>query len=189
MATVRLTWLGHSAFRIHSAGGKTLLVDPWLRGNPACPDSEKQPAAVDALLITHAHFDHIGDAVDIAKTAKPQSVVSIYEISAWLERQGVENCVGMNKGGTAEVLPGIKVTMVQAEHSCGLLDNGQIVYGGEPCGYIIELENGQRIYHAGDTNVFGDMKIIGELYRPDVALLPIGGFYTMAPKYSISQLR
>jgi L-ascorbate metabolism protein UlaG (beta-lactamase superfamily) len=180
--TIRITWLGHATFRIRSAKGKTLLIDPWTRGNPACPDAEKQTGSLDAILITHGHFDHIGDAVESAREGKPSAVVAIYETTSWLERKGVENCVGMNKGGTVEVLPGISATMVYADHSCGILDDGQIIYGGDPCGYVIEFENGKRVYHAGDTNVFGDMKLIGQLYRPHIALLPIGGLYTMSPR-------
>jgi L-ascorbate metabolism protein UlaG (beta-lactamase superfamily) len=180
--SIRITWLGHATFRIQSARGQTLIIDPWLQNNPACPDAEKRPATVDAMLITHGHFDHIGDAVETARATRPQAVVAIYETTTWLQGKGVENCVGMNKGGTVDVAPDIRATMVQAQHSCGILDGGQIIYGGEACGYVIEFENGTRVYHAGDTNVFGDMKIIGELYQPHVALLPIGGFYTMSPR-------
>lgn len=179
---IRVTWLGHSTFRIRSAKGKTLLIDPWVRNNPACPEAEKQCPPLDAMLITHGHFDHIGDAVEIAKDAKPKTVVAMYETTTWLERQGVDNCLGMNKGGTAEIAPGISATMVHADHSCGILDNGQVIYGGDPCGYVIEFENGLRLYHAGDTNVFGDMALIRRLYQPQVALLPIGGLYTMSPR-------
>lgn len=187
--SVRITWLGHSTFRLQSAHGKTLVIDPWLRNNPACPDSEKRPAVLDAMLITHGHFDHIGDAVEVAREVKPKTVVAVYETTVWLDGKGVENCLGMNKGGTVEVAPGIAATMVHADHSCGILDEGRIIYGGDPCGYVVEFENGRRVYHAGDTNVFGDMRIIGELYHPDVALLPIGGLYTMSPKEAAYAIR
>src|SRR5262245_29690775 len=132
------------------------------------------------MLITHGHFDHIGDAVEIGRVLAPRTVC-VFETSIWLENKGVKNCIGMNKGGTIEVC-GLKVTMVHADHSCGILDDGKIVYGGDPCGYVIEMENGYRIYHAGDTNVFSDMKIIGDLYRPDLAMIPIGSLYTMGPR-------
>ncbi len=180
--TVRITWLGHSTFRIDSPQGRVILIDPWVHNNPACPDAHKQLGHVDAVLITHGHFDHIGDAVQIARETSPGTIVAMYETVAWLESKGVERCLGMNKGGTVDVAPGIRATMVGAEHSCGILDDGKIIYGGDPCGYVIEFENGMRLYHAGDTNVFGDMKLIGELYQPTVAMLPIGGLYTMSPR-------
>ncbi|MFN8624851.1 MAG: metal-dependent hydrolase [Candidatus Binatia bacterium] len=188
-SALQITWLGHSTFRIASVNGRTLLVDPWVQNNPACPDAEKSPRPVDAMLITHGHFDHIGDAVDIALTVRPASVVAIFETAVWLGSKGVENCIGMNKGGTVEVAPGISATMVHADHSCGIQDNGQIIYGGDPCGYVIECENGTRVYHAGDTNVFGDMQLIGELFHPDVALLPIGGLYTMGPRLAAHAIK
>ena len=135
---------------------------------------------VDVMLCTHGHGDHIGDAVEIAKKHNPK-VVGIPELCGWLEKKGVKNLAEMNKGGTQQV-GDIKVTMVHADHSCGIQDGDQIVYGGEACGYVIEFDNGVKIYHAGDTNVFGDMDIIRDLYAPDIAMLPIGDHFTMGPR-------
>ncbi len=185
----KITWLGHSTFKIVTAGGKVLLLDPWVQNNPACPEQEKKIEKLDGMLITHGHFDHIADAVAIAKTTSPAKVIAVYETTVWLESKGVGNCSGMNKGGTQEVVPGVRVTMVHADHSCGILDDGKIIYGGDPCGYVIELEDGFKIYHAGDTNVFGDMRLIGEIYRPDLAMLPIGDLYTMSPREAAVAIR
>lgn len=175
-----ITWLGHATFKVTTPGGKVILIDPWVQSNPACPDSQKQIDRCDLMLITHGHFDHMGDAVPIAQATNP-TVVGIFELATYLQGRGLTNVSGMNKGGT-QAAGGIKVTMVHAVHSCGILDDGKIVYGGEAAGYVVTLENGFTIYHAGDTDVFGDMRLIGELYRPDVALLPIGDFYTMSPR-------
>jgi len=177
---VKLTWLGHATFRIDTPGGKTILVDPWVMGNPMCPEKDKDVKHVDVMLCTHGHFDHIGDAVEIAKKHKPM-VVAIPELGHWLGKKGVQQVSSMNKGGTQPV-GDIKVTMVHADHSCGITDGDQIVYGGEACGYVIEFSSGFKIYHAGDTNVFGDMAIIRDLYAPDIAMIPIGDHYTMSPR-------
>ncbi len=186
--TISLTWLGHATFALRSVAGKRLIIDPWVMGNPACPQELKQVEGVDILLRTHGHFDHIGDAVEIARRHKPK-VVGIFELCHWMGRKGVENTFAMNKGGTVEI-DGISVTMVHADHSCGILeDDGSIVYGGEGVGYVVRFENGFKLYHAGDTALFGDMKLIGELYRPDIALLPIGDLYTMSPREAAYALR
>lgn len=177
---IKLTWLGHATFRIQTPAGKTILVDPWVMGNPMCPESEKNIKKVDVMLCTHGHFDHIGDAVEIAKKHSP-TVVGIPELVGWLEKKGVKNTAMMNKGGTQSV-GDIRVTMVHADHSCGITDGDQTVYGGEACGYVIQFDNGVKIYHAGDTNVFGDMKIIHDLYNPEIAMLPIGDHFTMSPR-------
>lgn len=181
MAGVTFKYLGHATFLFTTPGGKNLIIDPWVQKNPACPASEKNIEALDTMLITHGHFDHIQDAVELCKRLKPQ-VGCIFETSLWLKKKGVENLAFMNKGGTQKIND-LKVTMVDARHSCGILDDdGSVIYGGEAAGYVVEFENGFRIYHAGDTCVFGDMKIIAELYKPDICFLPIGDLYTMNPK-------
>ena len=177
---IQLTWLGHATFRIETPGGKTILVDPWVMGNPMCPEREKTFKRVDFVLCTHGHGDHIGDAVEIAAKHNPK-VVGCPELCAWLQKKGVKQTAEMNKGGT-QMLDDFKVTMVHADHSCGIQDGDQMVYGGEACGYVVEFDNGVKIYHAGDTNVFGDMRIIRELYAPSIAMLPIGDHYTMSPR-------
>jgi L-ascorbate metabolism protein UlaG (beta-lactamase superfamily) len=182
-----LTWLGHAAFRITTPTGKVVLIDPWIASNPSCPPALKQLERVDTMLITHGHFDHIADAVELGKKFKPE-IVAIYEIGQWLESKGVENVQAMNKGGTQRVGE-IEVTMVNAIHSCGILDEGKIVYGGEACGYVVRLPGGLTIYHAGDTAVFGDMKLIADLYAPELALLPIGDRFTMSPREAALAIR
>lgn len=177
---IKLTWLGHATFRIETPERKTIYLDPWIAGNPMCPASERNVQKADVMLCTHGHFDHIADAVDVAKKYD-SVVVGIYELCCWLEKKGVKQIAPMNKGGTQTVAD-IKVTMVHAVHSCGIQDGDQIVYGGEACGYVLEFSNGVKLYHAGDTNVFSDMAIIRDLYSPKIAMLPIGDRFTMSPR-------
>ncbi len=180
---VEFQWIGHGTWRARSAGGKEILIDPWVMNNPVAPEELKRVERCDLMLISHGHFDHIWDAVEIAKQTGC-TVHSIFEIANWLGTKGVEKVDGSNKGGTHE-FDGIKVTLVHAEHSCGISDppgSTNIVYGGEPCSFVIEFENGFTVYFGGDTDVFGDMRLIGELHRLDAAFLPIGGYYTMDPR-------
>lgn len=182
-----ITWLGHATFKITLANGKVILIDGWVDGNPACPKEAKKLDRVDTILITHAHSDHIGDVLSLAKKFKPQ-IVAMYETAGWLESKGVKNVTGMSKGGTFKVGE-IEVTMVHAIHSNSIQDGDKIIYGGEPAGYIVRLPGGLTLYHAGDTAVFGDMKIIAELYSPELAMLPIGDFYTMGPREAALAVR
>lgn len=178
---VDIKYLGHSTFLFTTPRRQSLLIDPWVQGNPACPEADKKLDSLDSMLITHAHFDHIQDAVQLAREHQPV-IGCIFETANWLGRHGVENVTAMNKGGSQH-LGDVHVTMVDARHSCGITeDDGTISYGGEAAGYVVEFENGFRIYHTGDTCVFGDMKIIAELYAPELIFLPIGDLFTMSPR-------
>ena len=176
---MKITWLGHSTVSIEVADGSVILIDPWIDGNPSYPKGHELKR-VDLMLITHGHVDHISDAVSVAKKFKP-STVAIYEICQWLGGKGVADLVPMNKGGSVDV-GGVKVSMTQAQHSSMIEDGGKMVYAGEPAGYVVRPAEGRAFYHAGDTNVFGDMRLIRELYEPGLAMLPIGDRFTMDPR-------
>jgi L-ascorbate metabolism protein UlaG (beta-lactamase superfamily) len=174
---VPLTFLGHASFRLDNAAGKRIYVDPWLNGNPKCPESELAPERVDLIALTHGHGDHVGDTIELWQKFKPR-VVAPVELRGWLAGQGVETNGGdnPNKGGTVDV-DGVKLTLTDANHSSSVEDG---TYTGEPVGIVLQVD-GTKIYFAGDTNVFGDMALIRRLYAPDVAVLPIGGHFTMGP--------
>jgi L-ascorbate metabolism protein UlaG (beta-lactamase superfamily) len=181
-AEVSFTWVGHGTWKARSAKGKEIIIDPWVMNNPVAPENLKKVEKCDLMLITHGHFDHVHDALEIAKAHKPK-VISNFEITSWLGSKGVDEStlIGGNAGGTIEV-DGIRVKLVHAEHSCGITDGDHIIYGGNAHGLVIEFENGFTVYFAGDTDVFGDMALIAELGKFDVAFLPIGDFYTMGPE-------
>lgn len=176
----RITYLGHATFRLTTPGDEQILIDPFLTNNPVTPDDMKEPGELDTILITHGHFDHFDDAINFAQETGAQTV-SNFEIFSYLQNKGVENAAPIQKGGTAQI-GGIKVTATHAFHSSSIAEeDGTIVYAGEPMGYIIEFESGFKLYHAGDTAIFGDMQLIGQLYNPDLAILPIGDRLVMGP--------
>ncbi len=178
-----ITWFGHACIEIVTPGGKTVLIDPWF-GNPKSPKAPDQVDRCDVMLVTHGHGDHLGDALQIGSRTRP-AWPAIHEMSLWLSRNyaAKDAVIGMNKGGTVEAA-GLRVSMTSADHSAGDWNAGgeTTLYLGEPAGFVVELEDGTRVYHAGDTALFGDMRLIRELWHPDIALLPIGGHFTMDPE-------
>src|SRR2546421_770120 len=179
MPDVPVTWLGHASFRLDSPDGKRIYVDPWL-DNPKCPENEKEPERCDVIALTHGHSDHVGNVVELTKKLGPVPIVAMVELKGWLKDKGAQtdDMPGPNKGGTIEA-EGVKFTLVNAFHSSGADDGA---YTGEAAGFVIELEDGRKVYFAGDTCVFGDMQLIGRIYSPDVAVLPIRGHFTMDPR-------
>ncbi len=176
---MRITWLGHGSFQFRLPSGQVILMDPWTDGNPKFPRGY-EIERVDTICISHGHFDHIHDAVPLAKKFSPE-VVAIFETCHWLESKGVKNTRPMNKGGSQQA-GDVTVTMTHAVHSCGISDGDRIVYGGEAAGYVMRLPDGRVLYFSGDTNVFTDMALIQELYQPELAFLPIGDLFTMSPR-------
>jgi L-ascorbate metabolism protein UlaG (beta-lactamase superfamily) len=181
MPDTAVTWLGHGTFRIDTPGGKRVYIDPWL-GNPKCPEDEREPERIDLIALTHGHDDHVGETVELAQRFG-SPVVALLELRGWLSTQGLpeDPSEAPNKGGTVEKA-GIKVTFTHAMHSSSAFQDGTFLYLGEPAGLVVEVENGTKLYFAGDTSVFGDMALIGRIYEPDVAILPIGDHYTMGPR-------
>jgi L-ascorbate metabolism protein UlaG (beta-lactamase superfamily) len=184
----RITYFGHSAFSLTTPSGQVALIDPWIMTNPRCPESLKKLSRVDAIFLTHAHSDHIGDALVIAKQFRPK-LVAIFETCLWLADKGFnKEILPMSKGGTQQ-FGDFSVTMTHAMHSNSIEENGNRIYAGEPAGLVVRMPGGATIYHAGDTALFGDMKLIAELYQPQVAMLPIGDLFTMGPREAAYAIR
>ncbi|HUL33283.1 MAG TPA: metal-dependent hydrolase [Candidatus Eisenbacteria bacterium] len=184
----RITYLGHSTFGLTTPSGEFALIDPWVMTNPRCPEKLKKFERLDAIFLTHGHGDHLGDMLALAREFKPR-IVATFETYLWLESKKTgAQCLPGNKGGSQQVGE-FEITMTNAFHSNSIEDGGQVIYGGEPGGYIVRLPGGVTLYHAGDTCIFGDMKLIGELYNPDLACLPIGDIFTMGPREASAAIR
>lgn len=176
----RITWLGHATVLVTTARGTNILIDPFIAQNPKYPRDYVLPPKIHYILLTHGHGDHISDAAPVAQK-HGSTVVAIYELATYVASQGVAHTMGMNLGGTAQ-LEDVAATMVEARHSAGAQDEQGTHYVGVAAGYVLTIADGPVLYHAGDTAVFGDMKLIRELYHPEIAMLPIGGHFTMGPK-------
>jgi L-ascorbate metabolism protein UlaG (beta-lactamase superfamily) len=176
----RITWLGHATVLYQTAKGTNILVDPFIEGNPKYPKGFTLPAQIAYILLTHGHGDHIADVVPVAKK-HGSTVVAIYELADYVSQLGVEKTIGMNLGGMVR-LGEAAATMVDARHSSGATDKNGTHYVGVAAGFVIEAPGSPVVYHSGDTNAFGDMRLIGEIYQPEIAVLPIGGHYTMGPR-------
>jgi L-ascorbate metabolism protein UlaG (beta-lactamase superfamily) len=175
----RITWLGHATVLVQTSGGANILIDPFIAQNPKFPKGFSLPAKIHAILLTHGHGDHMSDVVPVAKK-HGSTVVAIYELAAYLGAKGVKDTIGMNLGGTVQIAD-LSATMVEAKHSAGAEDEKGIHYVGVAAGFVLTIAHGPVLYHAGDTTVFRDMELIRKLYQPSVAMLPIGGHYTMGP--------
>jgi L-ascorbate metabolism protein UlaG (beta-lactamase superfamily) len=179
MAGLSITWLGHATFVLVSPGGRRIVLDPWLQGNPAAPPNARIDKA-DVICVTHGHSDHTADVVPVAR-ATGAPVVAMFELANYFQSKGLKDVIGMGVGGTID-LKGLKISMTSAVHSSSVTEDGTTIYLGNPAGFVIHLEDGRKIYFAGDTALFGDMRLIRELYAPEIAFLPIGDHFTMGPE-------
>jgi L-ascorbate metabolism protein UlaG (beta-lactamase superfamily) len=178
MAALSITWFGHSTFVLTTPGGKRIVFDPWLTGNPKAPAGAKIDKA-DVICLTHGHSDHSGDVVGVAR-ATGAPLVAVFELANWFQGKGLKDVIGMSVGGTVDV-KGLKISMTSAVHSSSIEEDGKVHYVGVAAGFVVRLEDNRAIYFAGDTALFGDMRLIREMYSPEIAFLPIGDHYTMDP--------
>lgn len=183
----RITWLGHATVLVQTAKGTNILIDPFIAGNPKYPEDFRLPEKLHYILLTHGHGDHISDVVPVA-AQHDSTVVAIYELAAYVESKGVARTIGMNLGGTVQ-LGDAAATMVEAKHSSTAEDENGLHPVGVAAGFVLTIADGPVLYHSGDTAVFGDMKLIAELYQPTAAMLPIGGHYTMGPREAALAVR
>lgn len=175
-----LRWLGHATFHLQTAKGTSILIDPWMESNPSFPKGWKAPEKIDLVLCTHGHGDHLGDALSVDQRYHP-TFVGIYELTGWLSSKGIKKTVGMNLGGAFR-FQDARICLVEAKHSSSIDDKGTIIYAGVAAGYVLQVDGEPTIYHSGDTALFSDMKLIRELYAPEIACLPIGDHFTMGPQ-------
>jgi len=180
MSKLAIQWLGHSTFVITTPGGKRIVTDPWLENNPLCPPDKKKIDKADVILLSHGHFDHTGDVVNVSR-ATGATTLAVFELSQWLERKGLQNVVGMGIGGTVKV-SGLEITMTPAVHTSSVVENDTTVYLGLAAGFVVKTEDQRSFYFAGDTALFGDMRFIADLHQPEIAFLPIGDHFTMGPE-------
>ncbi len=180
MSAAQMTWFGHATVRLTLPDERVIFIDPWLRDNPSCPAHLENLARCDIIALTHGHFDHVDDVLRIASTHNPK-IVGMVELCTILgNKMPKAQFLPMNIGGTQDV-DGVRITLTRAYHSSSVDSERGPIYAGMPCGIIIEVDDVATFYHAGDTDVFGDMKLIAELFKPRIAALPIGDHFTMGP--------
>jgi L-ascorbate metabolism protein UlaG (beta-lactamase superfamily) len=178
MGALAITWYGHATFVITTPGGKRIVFDPWLTGNPKTPAGSRIDKA-DVICVSHGHSDHTGDVINVAR-ATGAPVIAVFELANWFQGKGLKDVVGMGVGGTVHV-KGLDISMTPALPTSSIEEDGRVHYVGLAAGFVVRLEDGRAIYFAGDTALFGDMRLIGEQYAPEIAFLPIGDHYTMGP--------
>ena len=178
MAGLSITWFGHATFVLTTPGGKRIVFDPWLSGNPKAPADAKIDKA-DVICVTHGHSDHTTDVVAVAR-ATGAPVVAVFELANYFQGKGLKDVIGMGVGGTV-IVKGLKISMVNAVHTSSIEEDGKVLYVGTATGFVVRLEDGRALYFAGDTALFGDMRLIREMHAPEIAFLPIGDHYTMDP--------